>query len=395
MRDREPDLNAAEARLAELHLRQRLGEALNDAERAELAAAPSSFLKVREELDRTHTALNVVAAKVGPRAGFAKKVMAKLPAPVEAVPAGAIFVARSRPWARVWLSAGIAAAVAAAVTVAMLWSKTQSAEMAKDAPAKVLRGDLTDAEGHAVKEIAAGQTYRTGSNDVVLQVSDQSLLRITPNTEFQALPAEGKEIRHGLHLRKGSLYAKDSGSQPVLVRAPDFDTEVEDGVAWVMQDAAEDVVAAQSVVLVFKGKAHVHVADEVLTVGEGELYVAGETVEPLHVFLENAPQRVNETDTVPESMQKRRKRYREVIEGYRADLRQLDSEIAATTEPVRLAEIQTRRERVHALLQEHRKKLDTMSAGDEERPVKERSLRRTLEKVREGQHGYTDPATWM
>lgn len=394
IRDQNPSLTPAEARIAELHLRMKLGEGLSDVERAELSAAITEHARLLEAFDRADAALNAAAKQAQPSANFAKKVMSALPAKAAPIPAGDMFVAKAssgRP--HIWMAAAVAAMVALAVTVALtLWKSPNGS----DTTPRLVKGDLTDAAGNPVTQIAPGQTYRTGSNDVVLKVSEQSMLRITPNTEFEALPVESQSMKRGLHLRKGSLYAKESDSQPLLVRAPAFDTEVAEGVAWVMQDEPESSVQAHSVVLVFKGTALVHVAGEVLTVGEGELYVAGAPVEPLHVFLEEAPLDAAAEVGAPESMQQRRKRYREVIEGYRADLRQLDSEISNVTDPTRLNEIKTRRERVHALLVEHRNRLDTMSAsGDEERPAKHRSLRRTIEKVKEGQQGFTDPATWM
>ncbi|MCW8129092.1 MAG: FecR domain-containing protein [Planctomycetota bacterium] len=400
IRDQNPNLTPAEARLAELHLRRKWGEALSEAEAAELSAAAPETLRLLEELDRASVALETAASTAKPSANFAKKVMSALPAKAVPVGDGALFVARKSGGGHFWMATAIAAMVALAVTVALtLWRTPSGGVTAKnDAGPVLVKGQLTDAGGRAVTQIAAGQTYRTGANDVVLKVSDQSLLRITPHTEFEALPTENQSVKRGLHLRKGALYAKESGPQPLLVRAPAFDTEVEDGVAWVMQDEleGESTLPAQSVVLVFKGTALVHVAGEVLTVGEGELYVAGAPVEPLHVFLENAPQAAAAEEGTPESMQQRRKRYREVIDGYRADLKLLDSELENVTDPGRLKEIKARRERVHALLKAHRDRLDTMtSAGDEERPAKQRSLRRTIEKVREGQQGFTDPATWM
>lgn len=397
------------ARAAELHLRCKMGEGLSSEELTELDqaksdAATAEFLNVLDDADE---ALIATMKKARPSADFSKKVMAGLS---QSSGTGKVFVASgwfARAGKRILVGTAVAAAVALAAVAALHEWKPASGETPKVAQTngsgpKVAKGSLKDASGREVQNVTAGQRYHTGEQEVVLQVGGQSMLKLAPNTEFEALPADAGESRkNGLRLRNGSLYANEPSAEPLLVRAPAFDAEVERGVAWVHQDGSEGEHAeVPGMVLVFKGSARVRMleADATLTLREGELYVAGGTVQPVVSFLEDAPRRAAELEKAPpldETAREKRARYRKVVEGYRSDLRMLDEEIARTADPARLAEMKTRRDRVRALLDQHRHRLDGMSTTEEDAPAKARSLRQSIENVRKGQDGFKDPSTWM
>jgi len=392
------NLTPEQNRAADLHFQQRLGEALSATEQAELDAVPAETAAVLGQLEQTDQALTKVAQVARPGADFTRKVMAALPQQPSA--GDRQFFTPEKRSARgrgFWLAAGLAAAVALAVIGARLMPG-QTAPGVQPASAQVVKGGLTDASGRKVDRIEAGQRYRTGSEEVVVKLDKHSLVRLTANTEFEALPdAAGSE--RGMVLRQGSLYLNEAGVAPLLVRADDFDTEVREGVAWVMQDAANTQrTVPQGIVMVFQGQAQVHVTQlgTTLTVGEGELYVSGQPVEAVETFMAEAPARAEALEaSQPEAHHKKRARYKSVVEGYREDLKSLESAIAGTSDPVRLAEMHTRRARVRELLDQHRRSLEGMSTVDDEAPVRARSLRETLEKVRQGKEGYSNPSTWM
>ncbi|MBI3829090.1 MAG: hypothetical protein HY291_06220 [Planctomycetes bacterium] len=412
MSTRDPNLALPEefARAAELHLRCKMGEDLSAAELTELDQAKSDAATAEflNGLDDTDEVLTAAMKKARPAADFSKKVMAQVSKPAGSAKifaASGLFASMGR---KVLIGVGVAAAVALAALAALQGLKATPGEAPKVARTdgatgpKVAKGSLKDAAGREVQNVAAGQRYRTGEQEVVLQVGSQSMLKITPNTEFEALAAEaGEPQRNGLQLRNGSLYANEAGAEPLLVRAPAFDAEVKRGVAWVHQEGSEgEHAGAPGIVLVFKGSARVRLTaeGETVTLGEGELYVAGGTVQPVGAFLEEAPRRAADLEKAPpldETAKEKRARYHKVVEGYRSDLHSLDDEIAHTTDAARLAEMKTRRDRVRALLEQHRHKLDGMATTEEDAPAKARSLRRSIENVRKGQDGFKDPSTWM
>jgi len=381
-------------RLAELHLRARFGEVLNQEEVAALVLAQTELGACFAQLDATEAVLIQACAQAQPRPSFVARVLIGLPSKPTLVAPAQLFAAAPQGGSRRhWFMGAAAALVALGIAVALHYRLSDTS--ARDTGlAQVLRGLLTDDHGQSVTHIQAGESYRTGEGEVVVRLAQSAVVRLRPNTVFEALD---ENDRHALRLRKGELYAHGTGAQPLLVRAQAFDTEVE-GVSWLLHEDAA-TVAPTGIVMVFHGQARVRTsAGQAHTVDEGELYVAGaapESVEQFEVALQatirNADLPVNR-----EELQHERVRYASVVDGYRRDLKVLEDEITRAADSRRLAELKQRKLLVEDHLRVHRLRLDNMSREPEDGDFEHvRKLRRTLDRVREGRDRYNEPNLWM
>jgi len=395
-RDPEHILTPEAERLAELHLRARFGEALNQEEVAALAKAHAEQGKFFAQLDAAEAVLVQACERAKPGPSFSARVLAGLPAkPAVAAPAQLFVAVHQGGSSRRWLMGAVAAAALVALGVTAALHYGFSGKPAQEtAQAQVLRGALTDDHGQAVTHIEAGKSYRTGESEVVVRLAQSAVVRIRPNTAFEALD---ESDRRALRLRKGELYAHGTGAQPLLVRAQAFDTEVE-GVSWLLhEDAATEAPAG--IVMVFHGQARVLTsAGAAHTVDEGELYVAGAEPEPVEQFEAEMQESIRKAEhpAQGEEVRRERVRYAKVVDGYSRDLKALDDEITRTADGRRLAELKQRKLLVEDHLRVHRLRLDTMPQEPEEGEFEHaRKLRRTLERVRAGRGGYSEPSLWM
>ena len=442
---REPDVNlnpenalhSCDERLvfaAELHLRGLLGEPLTGPEREELmrleAELPRAELEtLLADLKRIDAALHSALQETHLSASFTARVISQLPSnpqPVSAPESGAapaapaaeprIFTAaNSGSRLRFWVPVTLGAAALIGLSLAGAWwdlarhetePATGLAQPPDDAAlvvsAQVVKGEVRDREGRVVQRLEPGRPYQAGPETVVLKTGSQALLRIAPRSEFEALEAQGPGA---LRLNQGSLYAHEPGAQPLRVRCAEFETEVA-GTSWVMQ---ENVLAfsnasermGQGMLLVFQGSARVQapLLGQTLTVSAGELYVPGLPIEPVQVFLRATEQRIGELERAApaEGSLSQRARYSRLVEGYRHDLQSLDTQLASVKDDSQRAEVRHRRERVHDLLHQHRKRLERLQAHPEAEALQPRAkrLRRVVEHVRQGQSEFADPSTWL